>query len=57
MLKLFGKINLRFILDHQTDIFILINYNQGKKKSQSNNKGCEVIKEIVKKTRTNKNKK
>ena len=30
MLRLFNKINLKFILNPQIDIFILINYNYDK---------------------------
>ena len=47
---------IKFILNHQIDIFILINYNYGKR-GKSNNGGYEVTKEIVKVTKANDSKK
>ena len=53
---LFNKMNLKFIFNHQIDIFVLINYNQGKG-GQSNNGGHRVAKETVEVTRANDGKK
>ena len=45
-LSMFDKINLKFILNHQIEIFIIINYNQGKRRL-NNNVGHKITIEIV----------
>ena len=51
---MFDKVNFKFILNHQIDIFIIINYNYDK---SNNNESCGVVKEIVKVIKANEYKK
>ena len=56
MLRLFNKINLKFILNPQIDIFILINYNCVKGGRITINKNCRVVKEIINVIKVNEDK-